>query len=285
MKLFRKKACASANDLFRLYAYREAYEKGIMNTDANNENSSINWNIVKSELLLKLNSLKEFNSISSKLFKNPWLDLYISLSSKYREQYKLHFEENREFYWKLLNTTFIDVMLSTNSTDENDYINYTEQDITQIPKSRNQVSRFWICRSYYLALKHVWPSFASEVFSSSQIEYSKYINNDKKTMSQIDNNYSDVFMKLTTTTGKRQFIDKFWHKVKVDGNSINYSPLIEYKECLLIILDECLKVDDEICIDNIITILYAIFALKDNPSEINELKSNFIKIVENYNVK
>lgn len=285
MKLFKRKVQVSANDLFKVYSYREAFENGLVNTNYFEEYASTNWNIVKTELLLKVNSANEFKNISSTLFEKPWLELFITLANKHKAYYKRHFEENQDFYRKSLNDVIIEVMLLTNSTSEDDYINFFQNDIEKISENKNLVTRFWICRNYYQALKHAWPSFASEIFSSSKIEYNNYVNNDKNALTQIDTNYSDVFKRLTTKIGKKHLIDTFWHIVKVKGNSIDYSPWINNKECLLTILDECLKEEDENCIENIISIFYTAFTIPDKISEVNELKYKYINIVKNYNQK
>jgi hypothetical protein len=116
MKLFKKKVQASANDLFKVYAYREEFENELVNTNVFKEYASTNWNIVKTELLLKVISEKEFKNISNALFEKPWLELFITLANKHKVYYKRHFKENQDFYQKILNNVIIEVMLLKNSS-------------------------------------------------------------------------------------------------------------------------------------------------------------------------
>lgn len=93
----------------------------------------------------------------------------------------------------------------------------------------------------------------------------------------------NLFLTLKTTEEKIKFIDNFYHLTKINNYSIDSSDLLKCKDCLYLILEDCLKTGDKILITNIKLVFYLIFAIKDFDKEIYNTKLKYVAILKKYN--
>jgi len=227
-----------------------------------------------------------FLEIANDLLRKPWLDIYLEAAKIHPIYFRNHFYNHKKEYNHLISNCMFQMMIDTKDTSEETYLNYTKYDLQPITDNLFMVSKFWATRNYYKVIQLIDPSWAFKIYNNTVNIYCLYIKDLELINSNNQNSLGKLFKKLKTLYGKVYLLEKIWEHVKINtnihGQVIDYSPMIEYKDDILEILEESLASGDEIIIENISAIIIALHSVYTLDKDYNMFKEQSLKIYEKY---
>lgn len=291
--LFTPKNRTSQNnikEMFLGYYYSLAYHNQFITLQSLKQfwpfppyNKSEIDNIYK-QLVLAITDENQFLEIAEELLKKPWIDLYVEAAKIHTHYFRQHFRMFEEKYENLVSRAMFQVMVNTKDTSEETFLSYTEYDKQEITKNLFMVSGFWAARNYYKVIKLISPFWANEILQDTKAMYHFYLED----MDLINNSQMDLgtlFKNMKTLYGKVRVLEKIWHCIDIDESKktkIDYSSMIAYRYEILEILEEALKSNEKVIIENISAIVMSLHSIYTLNEEVNWFKKQSLKIYEKY---
>lgn len=176
------------------------------------------------------------------------------------------------------------VMLNTNDTSEETFLTYTKYDRQEITKDLYMASGFWCARNYYKVIKLIHPFWAHDIHQNAMNTYHFYLED----LELIENSQMDLgklFKEMKTLYGKIRVLEKIWHCIDINYNKrtkIDYSPMVVYRDEILEILEEALKSNDKVIIENVSAIVVSIHSVYTLNKDLNLFKQQSLAIYKKY---